>query len=1326
MPIIIADPNDLVLNLDDNQIGSGRFKNFTPDYQNMVPYCEFFAVRKSVLVNFLENSSISTDSFERINLLGYDENPSGEKVFTARYLDADPTTTSSIKEAFGIKNIEIKTNASYVPVVNITFIDVKGQSFFAKNGKSSYGVLLDFPPPLFVLRVKGVYGLMVEYRLHLTSSNITFNANNSNYEIKCSFVGYNIAPLTDINVGLLTAVHFISPELSSNIEYKPNGSPRSFFELVLKGDVLYDKIDTYKNNSDDLQKLKSLDLNISKITDLKDSINYLSNVNNLVSSFNSPDNNNLKAVSIQNNQQDEYLDIQINYTHLETDELARISKLIEEYFKNYSTTLIDTYKDFKISTSDLKLTTISDQPITTTLQNFYIPVDKAEVNGNSLLLAPEDQQSIKYYKLEYKKLQEKILKKENEIQTKRKALLNKIQTNIGDLANIDVFQPTIKNIVEIITRDVDRFFKLMVDAALKEKKSVRGITGVLQFPEYNELKNVGGSTQLVKVYPGVVKDFQSWGEVEFVESIVGGLSRAQQTITRLDELQSIEGGDGRWTPIVPFETKTEGIIENEYFTQRINPGNIFENIHKRYCVAKNYTYKGYLESNELIDFIARAEARNLLYAVNNEEKILQYLNDFSTNYQDSDVNKFLAQIPGSSVYHKSDTQIFDLSVNNIKLNTKITPNQQNVINQAFSGLLIVDPQDVKPQTNIESENKVAELIDTVKDLTSPFLRKVTGLAPIEMSSDNILVFIDALKDSGTPTITTEYSNYKSDFFIDTLTDKVKRFITLKNKKNKEFTYSDLFDSIIRGFEFLDIYNNKDLPYKFFFPGLIEMPKIYLLFISYNIKFNSQINTDNTLNNVSKVFSNKLISSLTTVDQKFFTDYYDEFIDENPLFLDSEFYSKYSTNQDIDTLINSYIDADGVKLMDRTYILNSTPLTFSEFTPNNITIPKTFTFFNNSKTFTTSQLQFKTINVNDTQDKKYLTAFFNEIKKQIQNINKQKTDEKNSSTSSFGDDDIKGQLYYSLKNLYDRWLAVPDNIGQSKNLYTELFGGNLAQAFKYVDRTMSPTAENAIMDYRDLVEDSKDFSLNIYTVLTRFFSKNNFLFWPLQTSLIFDKKLDSNKWKSSFKLITENANELRSKPAFVCMFINSFSSNLNIDSKYYPDDGLSFLSPNDGLNKINGLPQDFNNTQSNVFVFIVAIGKQNQSIFGNIQLSTLEFNDTYESLKLTDLISKKNNDSNPISKGQNLYNVLSQRSYSVTVEVPLGNMCIQPTMYFELVGIPVFNGGYIITEVEHVFSADSNKLRTKFKGTRVGKVGLQMITDPVIKVVNILDLDITIS
>lgn len=190
-----------------------------------------------------------------------------------------------------------------------------------------------------------------------------------------------------------------------------------------------------------------------------------------------------------------------------------------------------------------------------------------------------------------------------------------------------------------------------------------------------------------------------------------------------------------------------------------------------------------------------------------------------------------------------------------------------------------------------------------------------------------------------------------------------------------------------------------------------------------------------------------------------------------------------------------------------------------------------------------------------------------------------------------------------------------------------------------------------------------------------------------------------------------------------MYIDAFSSNLNNSNNVddFPDDGMSFL-PTNQVDDKKKISEDFTNSKNNIFVIKVEYGKENQSYFGNIKLNTNEHTNTHEALKLADLMSRKNADTNPLSKGQNLFEVFSQRSYACTVEIPLGNICIQPIMYFELVGVPMFYGGYLITNVEHSMSGDVNKIKTRFKGTRIGRVGVPFVTDAVVKFSNAINVD----
>jgi hypothetical protein len=63
----------------------------------------------------------------------------------------------------------------------------------------------------------------------------------------------------------------------------------------------------------------------------------------------------------------------------------------------------------------------------------------------------------------------------------------------------------------------------------------------------------------------------------------------------------------------------------------------------------------------------------------------------------------------------------------------------------------------------------------------------------------------------------------------------------------------------------------------------------------------------------------------------------------------------------------------------------------------------------------------------------------------------------------------------------------------------------------------------------------------------------------------------------------------------------------------------------------------------------------------------------------------------------LLDVYRQASYTCEVSC-MGNVMIQPTMFFYLKNVPMFRGSYWITEVSH--NIQGNKISTSFKGTRI--------------------------
>lgn len=174
-----------------------------------------------------------------------------------------------------------------------------------------------------------------------------------------------------------------------------------------------------------------------------------------------------------------------------------------------------------------------------------------------------------------------------------------------------------------------------------------------------------------------------------------------------------------------------------------------------------------------------------------------------------------------------------------------------------------------------------------------------------------------------------------------------------------------------------------------------------------------------------------------------------------------------------------------------------------------------------------------------------------------------------------------------------------------------------------------------------------------------------------------------------------------------MYIGGTSSTLNTNNSYI-DDGLLRLEEGEDFNGegcgdgdtylVDGeIRPSLNVKYGEVNAFRVRYGRQNQSMFENIEINSREFPETNESLAILSNLAKDESNSTPIPKAQNLYNLYENRAYSTKITM-LGNAMIQPTHYFELENIPLFSGSYIILNVEHTIRP--NHMKTTFSGVRI--------------------------
>lgn len=336
-----------------------------------------------------------------------------------------------------------------------------------------------------------------------------------------------------------------------------------------------------------------------------------------------------------------------------------------------------------------------------------------------------------------------------------------------------------------------------------------------------------------------------------------------------------------------------------------------------------------------------------------------------------------------------------------------------------------------------------------------------------------------------------------------------------------------------------------------------------------------------------------------------------------------------------------------------------------------------------------------ITVDNSKLETYLDSFFTEYIKVSKNIDfVEKVEEraiKENIFQTINNDDIKLNLYIKIKSIYDKWICGSDE------RYLDVNSGELYDTFKFIDRSYTNIEDKFKVNIIPMVAQlTENYNQSFYNYLARVLGDNNFDFFPLPSFINYN---DSDEVKKVFNTYTYNNMETSIKPQFICMYIGEKSNALG-ESVNFKNNSFNF---ND-----NSLPADFQSGDKNIPIFLVQYGAQDQSIFKDLKLTQSEFTATDESLTITDAISKQSNTST--SMGQNLFDVYINRSYTCHVEM-LGNIMIQPLMYFQLDGVPMFRGAYTIIKVTH--SIKPNTMTTNFTGVRMRLNKTKMIDEAIL-------------
>jgi len=405
-----------------------------------------------------------------------------------------------------------------------------------------------------------------------------------------------------------------------------------------------------------------------------------------------------------------------------------------------------------------------------------------------------------------------------------------------------------------------------------------------------------------------------------------------------------------------------------------------------------------------------------------------------------------------------------------------------------------------------------------------------------------------------------------------------------------------------------------------------------------------------------------------------------------------------------------------------WILNSTPkIWYGYGDDTQLDTDKTNQFYDDG--FVVSKSQFD----------QYLTTFLSEWNaaktarlKELDDQNKNNNKTNGLEDTVTDDTDVKLSLYRTFKSLTDKWISSSTKGTMFFNIVNSANGSScgyksvpttLASHFQYVNRVMGDIGNLAVIDINKLSVLKDNLKITLYQYLSDLLVDNEYLFFPLPTYVnLTGQGVKGEDLLDMFRPSLLDIKDISCGPLFLCMYVGGTSRQLKFKSSQncpidqnvlnnIADDGFSLTDLNAPEEILN--PTNIKGSKSDGYTaFKVLYGVENQNHFKNIQLDQSEFSETAESLLVIDKISQQGG-SDQSSKGQNLNSMYLTRSYTATIE-SMGNMMIQPMTYFDLAGVPMFSGAYLITEVRHNFKP--NNASTTFKGVRQPRATIPIVTD----------------
>ncbi|MFW6243191.1 MAG: hypothetical protein ACOC2W_03435, partial [bacterium] len=465
--VVLIDPNNVVSNSAFDDLG-------IPKYEDMFIYVNLKAHKRNRSVLTI-NGAGNTVDFEttdevNINLMGANQEDSPyNNTFTTNYYEGS-ANEDLIYDSFGIESINIKINSSYIPQINIKFVDVRGISFFNQED-SPYRIIFDFPPPIFELAVKGYYGKSLTYKMHLVKYTTEFKSNNGNFEIDAQFVALTYAPLTDVLFKYIVNFPLIE---ESNLSPDPYERPRNTNELIEKLRFLY---------SDGLKKIDNSN-DVKALDAAKKAVNDISSDETILTAFKRNDilSNHKPFLIIRDKTDDTYFTVsgfdQYNkYISTTSDNEINSFQTHEIYISSYVGIGLNdnTTFDLNINQSNegsgaLKAfnkyrDNVLIGNISNNIDNVRGIVGRPKAINIQYDFSSNNQETSLYHKyiiIDVTKLYLEIRKKKLSEVVRKNEIISRLNTEINSTVQEYLgMRPTIYNIFKILLDDVDKFFELI-------------------------------------------------------------------------------------------------------------------------------------------------------------------------------------------------------------------------------------------------------------------------------------------------------------------------------------------------------------------------------------------------------------------------------------------------------------------------------------------------------------------------------------------------------------------------------------------------------------------------------------------------------------------------------------------------------------------------------------------------------------------------------------------------------------------------------------------------------------------------------------------------